>query len=253
MASGSQDTLDQSWILRPWGMLVCILNYQFLSIVLRNLKDWGDFGFAWIKSTMCISISEISVVSGFQYEIYYFLFCKKNEIHKEYLGTGSVFDFGSYPAARVREFHLRTENVVHCVGLDVQKLLTQDISMYIATFFNILGGFKAVAIIVNKYCHHISYLSSDWPMSSTIDQSDNSFQNVAVLFSGFCNSSSAYIVQAKQSKQLLTKEILLSEATTCTFPHRNGWERHGSEFIISRRALAREGDYEMMPVCACVS
>ena len=23
--------------------------------------------------------------------------------------------------------------------------------------------------------------------------------------------------------------------------------------IISRRALAREGDYEMMPVCACVS
>ena len=25
-----------------------------------------------------------------------------------------------------------------------------------------------------------------------------------------------------------------------------------SVFIISRRALAREGDYEMMPVCACV-
>ena len=23
-------------------------------------------------------------------------------------------------------------------------------------------------------------------------------------------------------------------------------------FIISRRALTREGDYEMMPVCACV-
>ena len=23
-------------------------------------------------------------------------------------------------------------------------------------------------------------------------------------------------------------------------------------FIISRRALAREGDYEMMPVCACM-
>ena len=23
-------------------------------------------------------------------------------------------------------------------------------------------------------------------------------------------------------------------------------------FIISRRALAREGDYEMMPVCVCV-
>ena len=23
-------------------------------------------------------------------------------------------------------------------------------------------------------------------------------------------------------------------------------------FFISRRALAREGDYEMMPVCACV-
>ena len=23
-------------------------------------------------------------------------------------------------------------------------------------------------------------------------------------------------------------------------------------FIISRRALAREGDYEMMPVCSCV-
>ena len=25
-----------------------------------------------------------------------------------------------------------------------------------------------------------------------------------------------------------------------------------TEFIISRRALAREGDYEMMPVCACM-
>ena len=25
-----------------------------------------------------------------------------------------------------------------------------------------------------------------------------------------------------------------------------------SLFVISRRALAREGDYEMMPVCACV-
>ena len=25
-----------------------------------------------------------------------------------------------------------------------------------------------------------------------------------------------------------------------------------TDFIISRRALAREGDYEMMPVCACV-
>ena len=24
------------------------------------------------------------------------------------------------------------------------------------------------------------------------------------------------------------------------------------QFIISRRALAREGDYEMMSVCACV-
>ena len=34
-----------------------------------------------------------------------------------------------------------------------------------------------VAIIVNKYCHHISYLPSDWPTSSTIDQSDDSFQN----------------------------------------------------------------------------
>ena len=32
-----------------------------------------------------------------------------------------------------------------------------------------------VAIIVNKYCHHISYLCSDWPTSSTIDQSDDSF------------------------------------------------------------------------------
>ena len=72
-------------------------------------------------------------------------------------------------------------------------------------FFNIFGGFKAVAIIVNKYCHHISYLSSDWPMSSTIDQSHDSFQNVAVLFSNFCNSSSVYVVQTKQSKQLQNK------------------------------------------------
>ena len=75
-----------------------------------------------------------------------------------------------------------------------------------------------VAISVNKYCHHISYLSSDWQTSSTIDQSDDSFQNVAMLFSGFCNSSSAYVVQVKQSKQQLTKEIcLLSEATTYIF------------------------------------
>ena len=41
-----------------------------------------------------------------------------------------------------------------------------DISMYIAMFFNILGGFKVVTIIVNKYCHNISYLSSDLPTSS---------------------------------------------------------------------------------------
>ena len=27
---------------------------------------------------------------------------------------------------------------------------------------------------------------------------------------------------------------------------------HLEHFIISRRALAQEGDYEMMPVCACV-
>ena len=33
-----------------------------------------------------------------------------------------------------------------------------------------------VAIIVNKYCHHLSYLSSDWPVSSTTDQSVDSFQ-----------------------------------------------------------------------------
>ena len=98
-------------------------------------------------------------------------------------------------------------------------------------FFNILGGFKAVAIIVNKHCHHISYLSSDWPTSSTIDQSDDSFQNVAVLFSGFCNLSSAHVVQVKQSKQLLTKEIcLLSEATTYIFPHRNG-RGHGGRVV----------------------
>ena len=32
-----------------------------------------------------------------------------------------VFDIGGYPAARVHEFHLRTENVVHCVSPDVQK------------------------------------------------------------------------------------------------------------------------------------
>ena len=26
-----------------------------------------------------------------------------------------------------------------------------------------------------------------------------------------------------------------------------------TDIVISRRALAREGDYEMMPVCACVT
>ena len=31
--------------------------------------------------------------------------------------------------ARVHEFHLRTEKVVHCIGPDVKKLLT-DISTY---------------------------------------------------------------------------------------------------------------------------
>ena len=35
----------------------------------------------------------------------------------------SVVNIGGYPAARIREFHLQTENVVHCVGPDVQKLL----------------------------------------------------------------------------------------------------------------------------------
>ena len=60
-------------------------------------------------------------------------------------------------------------------------------------FFNILGSFKAVAIIVITFL----IFFSDLPMSSAIDQSDDSFQNVAVLFSGFCNSSSAYVVQAK--------------------------------------------------------
>ena len=32
------------------------------------------------------------------------------------------------------------------------------------------------------------------------------------------------------------------------------YENHMTKnfFFISRRALAREGDYEMMPVCACV-
>ena len=29
-------------------------------------------------------------------------------------------------------------------------------------------------------------------------------------------------------------------------------ERFQLPVVISRRALAREGDYEMMPVCACV-
>ena len=57
--------------------------------------------------------------------------------------------------------------------------------MYCYVFQCISGGFKAVAIIVNRYCHHISYLSSDWPTSSTIEQSDDSFQDIAVLFSGF--------------------------------------------------------------------
>ena len=47
--------------------------------------------------------------------------------------------------------------------------------MYIATFFNILWVFNVVAIIVNKYCHHISYLSYDWLTSSTVDQSYDCF------------------------------------------------------------------------------
>ena len=76
--------------------------------------------------------------------------------------------------------------------------------------------------IVNKYCHHISYLSSDWPTSSTFVQSDGSFQHVAVFFGAFY-SSFVHVVQAKQLKQLLTKEIrLLSEVMTYIFPHRNG-------------------------------
>ena len=32
-----------------------------------------------------------------------------------------------------------------------------------------------------------------------------------------------------------------------------GWQKASRcTLVISRRALAREGDYEMMPVCACV-
>ena len=55
----------------------------------------------------------------------------------------------------------------------------------------------------------------------------NSRENLGILarFRAFCrflNSSSSVVSQAKQSKQLLTKEIrLLSEATMYIFPHRN--------------------------------
>ena len=37
----------------------------------------------------------------------------------------------------------------------------------------------------------------------------------------------------------------------CVFPLKNK-KNSLLTLIISRRALAREGDYEMMPVCACV-
>ena len=43
--------------------------------------------------------------------------------HLESDGLHPVFDIGGYPAVQVCEFHLQTENVVHCVGPDVQKLL----------------------------------------------------------------------------------------------------------------------------------
>ena len=38
------------------------------------------------------------------------------------------------------------------------------------------------------------------------------------------------------------------------FGSSDGGDKKGSAkfIVISRRALAREGDYEMMPVCACV-
>ena len=54
-----------------------------------------------------------------------------------------------------------------------------------------------------------------------------------MLFVDFLTRLLLIVSQAKQSKQLLTKEIrLLSEATMYIFPHRNRRERHESEFIL---------------------
>ena len=54
-----------------------------------------------------------------------------------------------------------------------------------------------------------------------------------MLFIEFLTRLLYIVSQVKQSKQLLTKEIrLLSEATTYIFPHRNGSDRHESEFIL---------------------
>ena len=43
-----------------------------------------------------------------------------------------------------------------------------------------------------------------------------------------------------------------TESFVCMYPSMHIFKPPLLLFIISRRALAREGDYEMMSVCACV-
>ena len=53
----------------------------------------------------------------------------------------------------------------------------------------------------------------------------------------------------------ITHDNVCSSMLSCFYSHLLSTGRPISSykfFFISRRALAREGDYEMMPVCACV-
>ena len=58
-ARGIHPVEDHSCMLRPCGAIVFSLCCQFRSMVLRKLRACGDCGCAWMKSTMCISMSEM--------------------------------------------------------------------------------------------------------------------------------------------------------------------------------------------------
>ena len=62
----------------------------------------------------------------------------------------------------------------------------------------------------------------------------------------------AYTVQKDSLYIHYIFTLAVSHGVQCYTTISPGYGLQTSSVVISRRALAREGDYEMMPVCACV-